>query len=152
MQDKKLLEMEPGLIKIIYSFRGNRQEELALIMTRSLADCVCLPNNALCYRGFLRDSMKAALRTGGLKIIGPFSGQVIHDEHIEDIEGRVIQLGDSFFDETNYNPLLIACNSPYFRDAIGEVKRTLLGAGFNADNSQWDDYKEWEAERLKTFK
>lgn len=152
MHDIKLFGMEPGLIKINYSFRGNPQEELALIMTHSLADCVSLPNDALYYRGFLRDGMKHAIPNRGLKPMGPFSGPEVRDEHIEKINRRVIQLTPSFFDlEKNFNHLLIAGNSPYFRDAINEVKRTLSDVGFNVDTSTWENYKTWEAEKLKTF-
>ena len=81
MQDRKLQAMEPGLVKITYSFDSEPQEEVALIVTRSLADCVRLPNNCLCYRYFLRDSMRAGLQTG-LKVYGPFSGHKVRDEYI----------------------------------------------------------------------
>lgn len=155
MQDRKLQTMEPGLVKITYSFESKTQEEVALIMTQSLADCVRLPNNCLCYRYFLRDSMKAIWQIGlkvGLNVYGPFSGHKVRDEDILGVEGRVIQLSPSFCDfEKNYHQFMIPCNSPYFIDAIDEVKRILSAAGFNADASRWDDYKKWEEDKLKSF-
>lgn len=149
--DRRLSELAPGLVKLTYFFKGNQEEELALILTPSLADGVSIPNDLLCYRFFLRDGMKAAY-SGGLQPYSPFSGLEVHDEHIESVDNRIIQLRPSFCDfEKNLNHLLIPCNSTYFREAIDEVKITLFNAGFNVDTSQWEDYKIWETEKLKTF-
>lgn len=150
MRDTKLAHIEPGLVKLAYSWNQNPQEELALKMSRSLADGVRLPNDVLCYNYFLRESMKAAW-TGGLEIIGPFSGSVVRDEHIASANGRVVILNDSFDAEKDFNPLLIACNSPYFRDAIAEMKGVILVAGFDVDKRDWEAYKAWEQDTLKTF-
>lgn len=151
VESTKLSSIEPGLIKIDYSYMGKSQKEFALRLTSSLADCVLLPNDALDYRDFLRDGMKSAV-SGGIKVIGPFSGRVICDEYIECIDGRVVQLNSLFCNlNKNFNPLLIACNNSFFKDAISEMKETLLYEGFNVDNSRWDDYKNWEAEKLETF-
>jgi len=153
--DRKLLDLEPGLIKITYQFNGDHTaEELALIATPSLADCLGLPNNALQYRFFLRDSMKNANMRGvkGIKPFGAIGGLEFHDQHIESVEGRTIKLAPSFYDfKKNHNHLVVGCNSPYFKDTIAEIARTLSGAGFNAEDSTWDDYKTWEIGKLKEF-
>ncbi|MBN1644559.1 hypothetical protein JW851_00765 [Candidatus Woesearchaeota archaeon] len=152
----KLFDLDEGLIKICFSFKEEQGEELALIMSNSLASCVNLPNNALCYNFFLRDGMKAAMfdtdARRGLKPQTAFSGQEIRDEHIANIDKRVIHLNPSFYDfNTNFNGLLIACNSPYYKDAIREIKRVLFDAGFDVDSSTWEDYKSWELDMMQGF-
>jgi hypothetical protein len=149
--DRKLIGMEPGLVKLIFPNEDNLEEELALKLTPSLANCVSLPNDVLCYRNFLREGMKA-IWSGGLKPIGPFSSFLIQGKYIEEIKNRTIKLNLGFCDfNKNYDDLAIAGNSPYIKDAISEMKRTLLDAGFNVDSSKWDDYKIWEIEKLKSF-
>ena len=146
LKNTKLSSMGPGLVGLSYSFRGNPQKELALILTPSLADCVLLPNNALCYRNFLRGGMKSFSR--GLTSAGPFYGETIFDEHIDKVDRRKIQLTPSFSSDENFYSLLIACNSPYFKDAINEMNRALSNASFNVEKSTWEDYKTWEIKKI----
>jgi|GEM_PF-5790491 len=146
----KLRELEPGLIKLQYSYMEHPQEELALIMTPPFIGAVGLPNNTLHYRPFLRSAMRAVDK--GLHPIGPFLGLKVHDKYIESVNGRVVQLNDSFCDtESNFNPTLIACNNDYYTRAISELKNVLHAEGFDLDSSCWEDYKTWELERLKGF-
>ena len=151
MLNTRLANIEPGLVKLAYSWSSNPQEELALKISGPLADCVRLPNDVLCYRYFLRESMKAAWK-GGLKITGPFSGFVVRDEHIASTSNRVVTLNDSFGDKGNFNSLLVPCNSTYFRAVIDEMKRVIVTAGFNVDENTWEAYKKWEQGILKTFR
>jgi hypothetical protein len=149
--DRKLIEMEPGLVKLIFPNEDNLEEEIALKLTPFLTNYASLPNDVLCYRNFLREGMKSAW-SGGLKPIGPFSSLLIQDKYIEEIKNRTIKLNSGFCDfDKNYDGLAIPCTNPYFRDFIKEMKKTLLDAGFNVDTSKWDDYKTWEIEKLKSF-
>ena len=152
MSGAMLYGMDPGLIRIDYSFKDNDQKELALILDPSLGMCLQLPNNALCYRPFLRESMKAAFPKG-MRPIGPFSGHELRDKHIIDIKGRIIKLNKSFCNfEENYNHLLIPCNTKFFRATIGEMDKALKGAGFDPNTYTWEDYKAWEVGKMETFK
>ncbi len=148
--NKKLSGLEPGLIKIQYSFENYPQQELAMIMTSPLADHLELANNALCYRPFLRSSMKAV--PSGFKPCGPFSGLEILDEHIQSVDGRVIQLSPGYADFKNYKGALIGCNNPLYHEAKMEILVRLQSAGFDALSSSWDDYKLWEERTMETFK
>jgi hypothetical protein len=150
--NRKLLGMEPGLVKIVFPYNKDIEEEIALILSPFLADCVCLINNAVPYEYFLRESMKAATPFKGLKIIGPFSGHKFIDRCIEEVNDRTIKLNTDFYNfENNFDSLLIPCNSPSFKEVINEMKKALCNYGFDVDNSRWDDYKIWKAEKLKAF-
>jgi hypothetical protein len=151
MHDRKLQQIEPGLIKLVYSFNGDPKQEIALKMSYPLGQVARLPNDVLCYMYWLRDGMKCA-HTGGIKPIGPFGGHEVHDEHVENVRGKMITLTPQFCDfKVNYNPLLIPCNVPYYRSAIDELTRVLFEAGFDAKTSKWEDYKTWEIDKLKAF-
>jgi hypothetical protein len=153
MISQKLFGIEPGLIKICFPSGDNPQEELALITSGILAAYAELPNNALCYEYFLRDGMKTAVHEigKGFKVNGAFAGSKIDDKHIEDVNGRTIQLNSSFSESNNFHYPLISCNNSYFENAINEIKIALYEAGFDVDNSTWDDYKVWQPEKLKSF-
>jgi hypothetical protein len=158
MFDSKLFDLEPGLLKINFTFNGNPQQELVWKLPPQLADLIfspqfgSLPNDVLCYRFWLRDRMKSKDMDNFYD--GPFMGSKLRDEHIERIEGRIISLKDSFFAGENIAAMLVPCNLPragYYtiRDGLYDF---LKSEGFDADNSHWDDYKKWELERLSTFK
>ena len=152
--NNRLSNLEPGLIKINYSFNNSPKEELALITSQDLGYLAGLPNNAFCYRFFLRSGMKSANHKGerGFKPLGAVSGFEIYNEHIENAEGRVIDLNSSFSDmKTNLNHRLIAYNSHCYPRAIVEMKSCLSDAGFEVDHSTWEDYKVWEKEKLRDF-
>jgi len=152
MEDRRLVGIEPGLMKATYPFEENPQSELVLKLSRSLADSVYLPNDALFYRGFLREGMKAAFPSKGLSPMSPFSGRELCDEYVEKVDGRQVNLTRSFLDsETNFNPLLISRNSRYFSEAVNEVEWVLSNEGLDVGESTWEDYKAWEAQRLQEF-
>ncbi len=147
--NRRLKDIQPGLVKLKYQEMGEPQEELALIMTPELADSVLLPNNMLQYREFIRSITKSYREEFSA---GPFSGYIILDEQIKDISRRVIELNDSFGDfDNNYYPLLIACNHPHFKAAILELKDVISKNGFNVDSSNWEGFKRWEMQLLKEF-
>jgi len=158
MFDRKLINLNPGLIKIAFPFRGNPQEELALKLSPKAADLDLLshqrglPNDVLCYRFWLRDRMK--MQDLGENYSGAFMGSNLRDEHIERVEGRVVFLNDSFSEKGNIAELLIPSNLPYtgFFTIRDELYDVLKAEGFNTDKSRWDDYKKWEAEKLSAFK
>jgi len=156
----KLRGMNPGLIKIICSYGRRTPEGFALVMTPSLADHIMLPNNVLDYRPMLHLNMTGDSRIAGkLEPFYRFHGHEIRDEHIENVEGRVVRIKQSNLDPSDpsdfsasLNISLIPVSSPYFRDAFDEVLRVLRGEGGDAEKSSWRDYEKWEEERLKTFR
>jgi len=153
MADRKLQELESGLIKLTYVYHGKRFEELALKLPKPFSYEVNLPNDVLGYKFFLENGMTASSPNPGLDPIGPFRSYEVRDEHIEGVSGRVVTLVSSFCEhDTNFNPLLIACDVPAYRTGINLLKKVLSESGFNVDSSKWDDYKAWEEEMLKTFK
>jgi hypothetical protein len=148
--DTKLANLKPGLIRLNYSDRGNPYQELALLLSPDLTSQIALPNNALAYRPFLRESMKVVQQ--GMRAIGPFSSYELKDRFIDGLEDRSVKLNDGFYNvNNNFNLLSIPCNHPAFHPAIDELKSNIKKAGFDIDNSTWEGYKSWEPEHLDTF-
>jgi len=61
-----LQKVEPGLVKLSYSYKGRPIEELALKLPQSFSFAVSLPMMS-CVIDFFRESMKAAFPNTGLR-------------------------------------------------------------------------------------